>query len=482
MIRAIASALTRESTSQVSSHFHSVSHSVQFYVDDRFLVESVSRYLGSALRHAGIAVIIATRAHLDLIAERVQSMDVDFAAARRVGRYVEFEAGKLLGELMVDGQPDQGVFSEFAGNLIARAAETCSDRQPRIALFGEMVDLLCASGRIDAAIQLEQLWNKLSHAQPLDLLCGYSLGRFDREGHAEALKHVCAEHSEVLPAESYLRLTTEPERFRYVVQLQQEAEALKTEIRERHRAQEALVRAEKGAAVGRLAASIAHEINNPLTSLTNLLYLLQTQSARDSSTQHYASLADLELRRISRITKQMLGFYRDSSSPVLCKLSEVADGVLELYEAQIAKNRVSVDRTYATDGAIEGFPSELRQLFANLIGNAIESAGVEGKIRVRISGGHSWGHPGKPGVRVSISDDGVGISAANRPNIFEPFFTTKGESGTGLGLWVCQGIVHKHRGRIRFRSSTQPGPSRGTTFSIFLPVIDNRRESLQSEH
>lgn len=477
MIRAITNGLTRESTSPANGYVHGINHRVQFYRDDHFLVKEVSRYLGSALRNGAIGMIIATRGHLDLVAERLQMTEMDLATARRLGRYVEFDAEKLLGELMVDGQPDCDVFSKFAGKLMGQAAETLPGRQPRVALFGEMVDLLCARGRIDAAVQLEQLWNNMFQSQPFELLCGYSLERFDREGHAEALKHVCAQHSEVLPAESYLQLKTEQDRFRYVVCVQQEAEALKTEIRERQRAQEALVRAEKGAAVGRLAASIAHEINNPLTSLTNLLYLLQTQSPQDTSTWHYASLADLEVRRISRITKQMLSFYRDSSRPVVCKVSEIADSILELYGTKIANNRVSVHRTYATDGVIQGFPSELRQLFANVIGNAIEAAGIEGKVRLRISSTRSWGNPRTRGVRVCISDNGVGISPENRRNIFEPFFTTKGESGTGLGLWVCQGIVHKHRGYIRFRSSPQPGRLRGTTFSIFLPVRATERQA-----
>src|SRR5215467_12902177 len=144
MIRAITSRPTEESTSPVSGFFHGVKHSVQFYTADPFLVESVTHYLGSALRNGGVAVIIATRAHLESIAGRLQKMDIDFATARRVGRYVEYDAQKLLGELVVDGRPDQDVFLKFAGNLMEQAAQACPDSQPRLAVFGEMVDLLCA--------------------------------------------------------------------------------------------------------------------------------------------------------------------------------------------------------------------------------------------------------------------------------------------------------------------------------------------------
>ena len=471
MIWGTTSELTAEAGSLVNGHFHSANHRVQFYKDDYFLVESVSRSLGSTLQNGGAAVVIGTRAHRISFAECLQAMGLDLATARHDGRYVDLDAEEVLGELMVNDWPDSDVFSKVVGNAIAQAVAACSGCEPRVAAFGEMVDILCASGRMDAAIQLEQLWNDVIHTQPVSLHCAYLLQRFDRETHAGALREVCAQHSEVLPGESYLQLETEQDRFRYVVQLQQEAEALKTEICGRQRTQEALVRAEKGAAVGRLAASIAHEINNPLTSLANLLYLLQVQSASDSGIRQYASLADLELRRISRITKQMLGFYRDSSSPVFCNLSEVADGVLELFAGQIATNRISVDRNYSAEEVIEGFPSEMRQLFANLIGNAIEAAGVDGKIRVRISNARSWSNPKNIGIRVSIADNGTGIFAANRLSIFEPFFTTKGESGTGLGLWVCRGIVQKHHGHIRFRSSTQNGRLRGTTFSVFLPIL-----------
>jgi signal transduction histidine kinase len=466
----MTSELTREASSLVKGNSHCANHSVQFYAEDCFLVESLSRHLSSMLGNGGAAVVIATRAHCIAIADRLQAMGLDLAAAHRDGRYIDLDAGEVLGELMVDDWPDFDIFSKVVGKVVARAAAACSDREAGVAAFGEIVDILCASGRMDAAIRVEELWNDLIHTQPLSLYCAYSLEWFDREAHAAALREVCAQHSEVLPGEGYLQLKTEQERFRYVVQLQQEAGALKTEIRERQRAQEALVHAEKGAAVGRLAASIAHEINNPLTSLTNLLYLLQVQSAPDSSVRQYASLADLELRRISRITKQMLGFYRDSSSPVFCKLSDVADGVLEIYEAQITRNRISVDLNYSAEGVIEGFPSEMRQLFANLIGNAIEAAGVDGKIRVRISNARSWTNPKNIGVRVSIADNGTGIPAANRLSIFEPFFSTKEESGTGLGLWVCRGIVQKHHGKIRFRSKTENGRLQGTTFSVFLPI------------
>jgi signal transduction histidine kinase len=451
-----------------------VSHSVQFYSEDSFLVAAVSRFLESALEQGGSAIVVATPAHRAALSQSLEGAGLDLPRLRKLRRFTELDAETTLSKVMVENWPNRERISDLAGQTIAEARGACEGDSGEVAIYGEMVNVLCARGRVDAAVHLEQLWNEVLEKHPASLLCGYPVETFNQETSAATLSQVCAHHHHVSPAEGYLQLNSEQERLRYVVRLQQEAAALKTEIRERERAQEALVRAEKGAALGRLAASIAHEINNPLTSLTNLLYLMQAQSASDSGARQYAALADVELRRISRITKQMLGFYRDSSSPVFCKLSDVADGILELYEAQIQKNRISVQRDYLADGAIECFPSEMRQLFANLIGNALEAAGIDGRIRVRITKARCWADPRNDGVRVSIADNGAGIAATNKECVFEPFFSTKGESGTGLGLWVCQGIVHKHQGRISFRSRTDHERLRGTTFSVFLAASPSK--------
>jgi signal transduction histidine kinase len=470
-----------ESMSLISRFDSGANHSVQFFSEDQFLVETTSRFLAAALQGGSAAIVVAGQARRASIAQRLQAMGVDLPCVRGLRRYIEFDAEETLSRITVDDWPDSDLFLECASEMIAQARTACREDQQGVAVFGEMVNVLCARGRLESAIRLEQLWNELLETQPISLRCGYSVATFNQETHADALLHVCAQHREVFPAEGYLGLESEQDRFRYVAQLQQEAEALKTEIQERQRAQEALVRAEKGAALGRLAASIAHEINNPLNALTNLFYLLQAQTSLDPTAHHYASLADQELRRIARITKQMLGFYRESPSPIPCKLSEIVDNILELYESPLAKNSISVDRHYVVEGAIEGFPAELRQLFANLIGNAIEAAGTHGKISVRISLARSWANPRQPGVRVSVADSGAGITVENRQKIFNPFFTTKGEGGTGLGLWVSQGIVHKHHGQIRVRSKTEKGRYRGTILSLFFPVLQNKRPRQPSQ-
>ncbi len=160
--------------------------------------------------------------------------------------------------------------------------------------------------------------------------------------------------------------------------------------------------------------------------------------------------------------------HRQSPKDDLGTLSEILDNVVELYAAKIEQSGITLQKQYDTATTIKGFPAELRQVFANLLGNAIEASSQRGVIRLHTFTSRDWSNAHRPGVRVVIADNGVGISSENRRRLFEPFVTTKGERGTGLGLWVSSGIVKKHEGSIRLRSSTRTGRS-GTCFSIFLP-------------
>lgn len=248
------------------------------------------------------------------------------------------------------------------------------------------------------------------------------------------------------------------------------------DVTKQKRMAQALRQSEKLAATGRLAATIAHEINNPLEALTNLFYLLQWHPSLDDAARGYAALADQELRRIAHITKQMLGFYRESPRPVPLKMSEILDSVVELYARRLSSHDIRVQKHYATEGALEGFPSELRQLLTNLVRNATEASRKNGKIHLHIRETRDWRRPSRRGVRVSIADNGSGIPAATQKKIFEPFFTTKGESATGLGLWASRAIVDRHEGSIRLRSSDRQGRS-GTVFSVFLPIPANAQRT-----
>jgi PAS domain S-box-containing protein len=228
----------------------------------------------------------------------------------------------------------------------------------------------------------------------------------------------------------------------------------------------ALLANEKLAVAGRLAATIAHEIHNPLDSVANLLYLLQHEPSGEESGQ-FLQMAQTELARVTQISHAMLSLYRESKAPVCVNLKETIDDVLLLMQRRFQVLGVTVSADLPPEIAVEGFPAELRQVFTNLILNAAEAAGQGGAVTVRITPQSASSPALEAGAIVEVTDNGPGIPAGDRNRLFQPFFTTKGERGTGLGLWVSQGIIHKHAGSIDLVSRTE-GPDRGTTARVFL--------------
>ena len=239
------------------------------------------------------------------------------------------------------------------------------------------------------------------------------------------------------------------------------------DVGERKRSEEALRVTEKLASTGRMAATIAHEINNPLEAITNLVYLIGTSPNLDADTRKYVDMAQAELARVTHISKQTLGFYRQSNLMGEFNLADIAESVLVLLERKLVSAQIEVVRRFDTKPLIHGYAGEMRQVLSNLILNAMEAVGSEGKIYLHIYKSRNW-QTGREGMRFTILDSGSGIPSSKKASIFEPFFTTKQEKGTGLGLWVSNGIVHKHGGYMRVRSS-QDAQRHGTCFSIFLP-------------
>jgi|GEM_PF-1718473 len=224
----------------------------------------------------------------------------------------------------------------------------------------------------------------------------------------------------------------------------------------------ALRQSEKLAATGRLAATIAHEINNPLEAVTNLIYLVKTDPAVPPAAQHLLETADQELARVAQIAQQTLGFYRDTTRPAEVDISELLTGVINLFHRKLTYKRIDYTLDLEPGLHVFGLQGELRQVFSNLIVNSID-ASHNCRITIR---SRSRSVNGIPGVSVLICDEGSGVPAAVRDRLFSPFFTTKLSVGTGLGLWVTRGIVEKQGGSIRFRS--RDVPPTGTTFRVFL--------------
>jgi signal transduction histidine kinase len=241
-----------------------------------------------------------------------------------------------------------------------------------------------------------------------------------------------------------------------------------TDITARKQSEQALLRSEKLATLGRMAATIAHEINNPLEAVTNLLFLADEEENLPASAHHYLQMAEVELRRVAHITRQSLGFYRESNAPSLTSINAVLDSAVDLLKSKIDEKRATVEKDWRADVQIVAVAGELRQVFSNLLTNSLDAIGFNGKIRIRVSTHASARDPGARTVRITFLDDGRGISPSARSHIFEPFFTTKGTVGTGLGLWVTRQIVDKHSGSIRLRSRSE-GAKTGTAFSIVLP-------------
>jgi signal transduction histidine kinase len=237
-----------------------------------------------------------------------------------------------------------------------------------------------------------------------------------------------------------------------------------TDITDRKLAEYAMRTAEQLAATGRLAHSIAHEINNPLESLVNLIYLAK-RAAISKKVNAYLDMAYVELERVSRITKQSLAFHRDTQRPVPVSVGGVIGDVLAIYERVAAAKRVQLVYRERPSLSICGFSGQLMQVFSNLIRNAIEASPAHGRVTVRV---RQVRRADREGTSVTIHDNGAGIPNEIQTRIFDPFFTTKELKGSGLGLWVSRALVTNHGGEIRFRSDNTR--RRGTTFEVFLPV------------
>jgi PAS domain S-box-containing protein len=234
--------------------------------------------------------------------------------------------------------------------------------------------------------------------------------------------------------------------------------------------QEALIANEKLAVAGRLAATIAHEIHNPLDSVSNLLYLMRN-GANEEESKQFMGMAEQELARVTQISRAMLGLYRESKAPVAVDLREMLQEILLLMERRFTDLGVTVSTDFSSVISVAAFPAELRQVFTNLITNAAEAAGSGGKVHVSVEpqaqGVDPTGQKVQAGATVLIADNGPGIPDEILPQLFQPFFTTKGEQGTGLGLWVSRGIVNKHGGTINLTSDTSDS-HHGTVVRVFL--------------
>lgn len=239
------------------------------------------------------------------------------------------------------------------------------------------------------------------------------------------------------------------------------------ETTDRKRAEELIRKTEKLAVAGRLAASVAHEINNPLAALTNLLYLLREEELSERASE-FLSMADRELARVAQITTQALGFYQENGPPSPHHLNDIIDQALMIHQHRIDAASIKVEKRYKESLSILCHAGELKQVFVNLIGNALDAMHGSGLLQIRT-------HPASTLVecdrmiRIAVADNGSGIDKDTFERLFDPFNTTKGPTRTGLGLWMCEQIIHRHSGKIQVKSA-QRGAHHGTIVRIHLPA------------
>jgi PAS domain S-box-containing protein len=436
------------------------------------------------------------------------------------------------------------------------------------------------------------MWNELSRKHTFSLLCAYPMRGFGRTEDEVAFRHMCAEHSRVMPCESYGTLSGESERLLNISELQQKAQMLQGELDRRKKAevalrqseefarsivessvdcikvldcdgrlvyisppglrvlgitdvdsvlnqrwvdfwdpadqervaaavtaakmggiarfegclfaadattwwdvtvapmrsedgsvdrllvisrestemklaQAALMQSEKLAAAGRLAATVAHEINNPLEAVTNFIYLAKTSEGLPEDVHSYLEVADQELARVGHIAQQTLGFYRDSSSPRTFNVRGLIQEVVSLYERKLHYKKIVLDQQLDRDVSILARKGDLKQVLSNLLTNAIDAAEDDDRIILRMHRSRHW-RSGEAGVRIVVADSGIGMSVETKAKAFSAFFTTKADIGTGIGLWVTKNILERWGGAIQCRSSQ--GVVSGTVMSIFLPL------------
>jgi PAS domain S-box-containing protein len=240
------------------------------------------------------------------------------------------------------------------------------------------------------------------------------------------------------------------------------------DISDRKRIEQVLIQSEKLAVTGRMAATIAHEINNPLESVMNLIFLARQAVPPGDKAHQYLLTAESELNRVAQIAQQTLGYYRGPSTPVTVDLHELIETVLTVYHSKLCASKISIERQFGDLQKIVAIKGELVQVLSNLIANAVDAMTDGGALHLSTRmASTAFGD----GIELIIRDEGAGIDPKHLDKIYDPFFTTKGERGTGIGLWVSRQLVEKRGGRITIASSTDAADS-GTSATIFLPVAD----------
>jgi signal transduction histidine kinase len=475
---------------------HPAAHVVRFYETDAYLLDAVATFCADAILADETALVVATPEHRAGIAERLRARGLLDAGGDH-DAYLALDAAEALSQFMIDGEVDAARFMEVIGGIISRMAT--SGRQVRV--FGEMVSLLVSDGRPAAALRLEELWNDLQlelavqahghghgqahHTHAFSLFCAYPMDHFAGEAHRDLFGDVCAAHSQVVPTESFMALSTADDRLRAIAELQQKAQSLETEIAERRIAEERLRRALEAEHEARLDAEdalqmrdeflsiAAHELRNPLACLTlhaqvALRRLNNPEQPDTARTVHALQSISGQATRLSRLLDRLLDVSRLEADHLALHLQRRPTDLTALVEQVITGTRAWSDRhpiTLEAPGSLEVWidPARIEQVLANLLENAIKHSPHGEPVAVTLS------QPAPGTIELAVSDRGIGIPIQARDRIFERFFQAHSDhatQGLGLGLYVSRQIVELHGGQIRADFPAEGG----SRFIVTLPI------------
>jgi signal transduction histidine kinase/CheY-like chemotaxis protein len=454
-------------------------HFVQFYEADGFLLNSLSGFIGSAIRAGDGAIVIATESHRAGLEELMTANGLDVVSAKAHGQYLSLDATETLSQFMIDGMPEPGRFHTVLGGLIA----SVTDGRPRVKAFGEMVALLWSEGNHEAAIQLEQLWNDLQKAHSFSLFCAYPMTGFGGSQFLEPTRSVCTVHSRVIPAESYAGLADHDARLRAITLLQQKAESLETEVQERRRVEECLRLALVGEQMARaeaetanrmkdeFLATVSHEIRTPLNAIIGWSHLLRSGRLDKATTDRAIETIDRNAKSQAQLIEDILdvsrvitGKLRLNNEPV--DISSVINAAIDSVQLAIDCKDLHLEVTLDPSARhTVGDANRLQQVVWNLLANAIKFTPSGGRIEVRVE------RAGE-NLQMQVSDTGQGIGSEFLPYIFDRFrqadgTTTRQHGGLGLGLSIVRHLVELHGGTITAHSD---GAGKGATFVIHLPL------------
>jgi signal transduction histidine kinase/CheY-like chemotaxis protein len=459
-------------------------HFVQFYETDAFLLNSLTDFVRAGLGAGNAVIVVGTKARRQGLEESLRESGLDLGALRASGQFLPLDAAKTLSQFMIGQLPDRARFAEVIGGIIERMGR--GRRELRV--FGEMVALLWKAGNYEGAIRLEELWNDLQGTHSFSLFCAYPIKQGDGAARLKPFTDVCASHTRIIPAESYMTLSDQDDRLREIVELQRRSRSLEAEVKERQRTEKRLrisLRAEQLARAEAESASrmkdeflgtVSHELRTPLNAIVGWSHMLLAGKLDEATAARALEIIDRNAKAQAQLIEDILdvsrvitGKVRLDTAPV--DVASVINVAVE--SAQLAADSKGIHLEVILDPLarhIVGDFSRLQQVAWNLLVNAIKFTPSGGRVVVRLSRLDR-------SIEICVSDTGEGISPAFLPFVFDRFSQADGSQtrlhgGLGLGLAIVRHLVELHGGTVRAES---PGPACGATFTITLPIAPAKR-------